>query len=333
VSKAKILPLTANLATGVARLWRRCFPCRELHTHIAWNPAGQAFTRRSIERRILGAPGFDPAGSFVAVSGGRVVGFCLAAMSAGKGPRDGFLSAVCVAPEERRKGLGTGLLARAERYLARRGARRILTTNEGNPLPLLLGVPLETEAFAFLLTGGFRSYDRNFLQVMAQDATKFRYGRRVKAMARRLESVGVRISHAGKTDRKALVRFMARHFPSWHPGIVKNFEKETPDPVLVAVRSGKVLGFAGPFGVGPTGAGHFMAIGVDGAARGLGLGVALFHRMSAELKAGGAWGVHLTTHLHNPAQEIYARAGYRARCVVDLGMRKEPGRSGRGGKR
>lgn len=321
--KSKIVSLDADKATDLARLWRRCFPCRELHAHIAWNPAGRVFTRRSIERRILGMPEFDPAGSFVAVAGGRAVGFCLAVMPSGQGVRDGFLSAICVAPNVRRKGLGAELLALAERYLARRGARRILTTHEGNPLPLLLGVPLETAACAFLLTGGFRSYDRNFLQVMAQDTTKFTYGRRIGNLARRLERKGLRIHRAEGPERTALLKFLAREFPSWHPAVARNFEKDSPDPVLVVVRAGSLLGFSGPFGVGLTGAGHFTAIGVSTAARGWGLGVALFHRMCAELKSGGAKEVHLTTHLHNPAQEIYARAGYRVRCVADLGMRKK----------
>lgn len=319
----RIVRLERRLASGVAALWRRCFPCREIHAHVAWNPAGRTFTRRSIEERILSRPEFDPASSFVALDGGRAVGFCLAAMPAGRGARDGYLSALCVAPGLRRRGLGSRLLARAERYLARRGARRILTTHQGNPIPLLLGAPMDTAAYAFLLTKGFRSYDREFLQVMAQDTTRFIYGKPVKDTARRLEKRGIRIRRVEARDRTALLRFLAGEFPSWRPGVKSSFEKDPPNAVLVAVRAGKVLGFAGPFVVGPTGAGHFHAIGVARSSRGLGLGVALFHRMCAELKAGGARAVHLTTHLDNPAQEIYARAGFRPRCVADCGMRKE----------
>ncbi len=47
--------------------------------------------------------------------------------------------------------------------------------------------------------------------------------------------------------------------------------------------------------------------------------------MCAELKAGGARFVTLTTGLANPAQEIYLRAGFRTGCVVDYGMKKELG--------
>jgi ribosomal protein S18 acetylase RimI-like enzyme len=278
--------------------------------------------RASIESRVLSCRAFDPAGSFVALRAGRVAGFCFAAM-AGAPARDGYLCALAVDPRWRRRAIGSRLLTLAQRYLALHGARRALVTFEGNPMPLLIGIPPNNETYPFFLNRGFRTYDRSLLQVMVQDTTRFRLAPAVQTRIRRLASRGIRIEHAEPRHRRSLDRLLAANFPSWHHGVMANMTGDPPQPVLVAARGGRVLGFAGPFGVGPLGAGHFHSFGVHPAARGLGVGLALFHTLCAQLKARGAKSVSLTTHLDNPAQEIYLRAGYRVRCVADCGMRKE----------
>ena len=295
IAKVDVVRFNARLAAGVAHLWRRCFPCRELHAHIAWNPSGGPITRRSLEQRVLSCDDFDPAGSFVALERRRVVGFCLAAMRRGRRARAGYLSALMVAPRLRRQGIGSMLLGRAERYLARRGAQKILTSYDGNPMPLLLGVPPGGEAYAFLLSRGYRSYDRRFLQVMAQDTARFRLRRPVRERIRRLEAKGFRLRRMEARDRRPLDRLLAKHFPAWRKAVMTKMKPDAPRGLLVAVRGRALLGFAGPFSVGSRGSGHFSALGLAPAARGQGLGAALLHRMCAELKTAGARAIHLTT--------------------------------------
>lgn len=322
----EVKELSAPLAVDVAVLWRKCFPCRELHHHIAWNPAGHSFTGDSIKRRILSMPEFRQAGSFVAIEKGHPVGFCLATAGSKSA---GYISAICVAPRFRRQGLGSTLLAKAESYLKRRGVKQILTTHNGNPVPLLLGVPTETDALTFFLANNYRSYDRDFMQVMAQDTAHFRLNPAIEEMAAALDSKGIRISLAGGSDKTTLLLMAGKHFPQWRQGLADNFNKNVPDAVFVAVKDGAVMGFSGPYSISRVGTGHFACIGVAPEARGLGLGAVLFNKMCAALKAGGARTTHLTTNLHNPAQDIYAKAGYRARCVADCGMKKTLERAGK----
>ena len=331
MAKIRIVRLCTPLASGVARLWRRCFPCREVHANVVWNPFGRPMTRRAVQDRILGRESFDPAGSFVAVAGGRVVGFCIAAMPPSPEARDGYLCGLAVAPRFRRRGIGSRLLRRAERYLARCGARTVRVSSEGNPVPLLIGVPTNYEATPFLLNRGFRNPERRLLQVMTQDTTRYRFPRAMQERIRRLERAGIRIGHLEVRERSALDRLLTKHFQGWHRGIMERVTREPAAPISVAVRKRTVLGFAGPFGVAASGAGHFFALGVAPAERRQGIGAALFHRMSAELKALGAKAVNLTTELNNPAQDLYAAAGFRTRCVVDCGMRKDLASSQRQG--
>ena len=323
MAKIRIVRLRTPLASGVARLWRRCFPCREVHTNVAWNPFGGPMTRRAVQGRILGRESFDPAGSFVALVGDRVVGFCIAAMPPGSEARDGSLCGLSVDPRFRRQGIGSRLLQRAERYLIRRGARRVLVSSKGNPMPLLIGVPTNYQATPFLLNRGFRNPERRFLQVMTQDTTRYRLPRAMPERIRCLEGKGIRIGHLEAGEQSALDRLLAEHFRGWHRGIMERVTREPAAPISVAVRKRTVLGFAGPFGVAASGAGHFFALGVAPSERRQGIGAALFHRMNAELKALGAKAVNLTTELDNPAQDLYAAAGFRTRCVVDCGMRKD----------
>ncbi len=317
--KLKIGRLTRANAADVARLWRRCFPGDLAVRH--GNPSARPLTARSLERRTIERGEFDPAGSQVATIRNRVVGFCLAAMGSGRHKRDGYLCAIAVMPRLRRQGVGSFLMRRAERYLVRRGARRILTTFEGNPLTMLLGVPTDSEAYPFFLNRGFRSYDRNLLLVMRQDASRFRFSKGIQQRIRKLESAGVEVRHCRPGDVKGLDALMKKHFAGWRDEIVR--AAKAGRSIIVAAKGRRVLGYSGPFRVTDRGNGGFSSVGVDPRERGRGVGAAVFNVMCRELRDGGARWVVLTTGLANPAQEIYVRAGYRTLFVVDYGMKKE----------
>jgi GNAT superfamily N-acetyltransferase len=106
---------------------------------------------------VLSQPYFDRAGLIVACDGGRdaVVGF----VHAGFGATDdgsrldrtrGVVCAIVVAPEHRRKGIGTLLLRAAETYLSTSGATEI-TAGERMPLnPFYMGIYGSSESAGFL---------------------------------------------------------------------------------------------------------------------------------------------------------------------------------------
>mgnify|MGYP001595996352 CR=1 FL=1 len=159
------------------------------------------------------------------------------------------------------------------------------------------------------------------MQVMVQRTRQFRFNPALRKRIKSLQARGIRVGCVRKDELPALDRFLARHFPAWREGNRRGVE--AGNAVIVANRAGRVLGFSGPYRVGPRGAGGFSAVGVAPKARGLGLGAVIFNLMCAQLKAQGARVVHLTTNLDNPGQELYHRAGFRTCCVADCGMRKE----------
>jgi GNAT superfamily N-acetyltransferase len=317
--RLKVGKLTRGNAADVARLWRRCFPGDMAVRH--GNPSARPLTARNLVKRTIESGEFDPAGSQVATARNRAVGFCLAAMGSGRHKRDGYLSAIAVEPRLRRQGVGSFLMRRAERYLVRRSARRILTTFEGNPLTMLLGVPTDSEAYPFFLNRGFRSYDRSLLLVMRQDASRFRFSKGIRERIRKLEAEGIRIGHFEPRDMEGLKKLTKRHFKGWSDAILAS--ARNGGNIIVAARGKRVLGYSGPFRVTDMGNGGFNSVGVDPRERGRGIGAAVFNVMCRELRDGGARWVVLTTGLANPAQEIYVRAGYRTLFIVDYGMRRE----------
>jgi ribosomal protein S18 acetylase RimI-like enzyme len=313
----KIVRLSEKIACDVARIWRHSFQHEGL---CEWSLSDKPLSEKTVASRILEKESFDPAGSFVAVEGRQAIGFSLAVMSAEEGKRDGFLGVLAVEPRWRRKGVGTLLLRKAEAYLRGKGAERILTTFEHNPLALLPGVPAVGATYAFFLNQGYRSYQQEFLQIMKQELAAFRFSQKIRERICKLAGEGVRIGLMRSEELPVADKFLAACFPQWHHGIVAALRRGRQ--MIVAAQNGKILGFSGPYSVRKSGRGDFHAIGVDPAAQSRGLGAALFSVMTGELRKGGAQYVLLTTELNNPAQEIYVRCGYRTKYVVDYGMRK-----------
>ncbi len=311
-------------------MWRLCFSMEELHVHGAWNPRGEAMTVEAMHRRVLSREAFDPRGSFVVVEGRRVVAFCIATIRseekrpAGSEGRLGHICALAVAPAMRRRGIGARLLHMAERYLARRGATAASVSFVGNPIPLLGGVPVNETAYPFFLNRGYRTRECGLLQVMTLDTSGFRLSRQILKRKRHNESLGVSFGRLEPWMVGALEELLEREFPAWCGGIKASLRRVPPPSILVAWRGRKVLGYAGPYrALDSASTGTFNSIGVTREARGAGIGAVLFNLMCAELKAAGARRISLTTELTNPAQEIYARAGFKAQFVVDYGMRKD----------
>ncbi len=97
----------------------------------------------------------------------------------------------------------------------------------------------------------------------------------------------------------------------WRKSILgEPFPADGGRPILVPVKDGRVLGFAGPLDVERSGRGYFSGIAVDPSARGRGVAKVLFSALCANLRAIGAGYMTLFTGEDNPARRIYEAAGF-----------------------
>lgn len=92
--------------------------------------AAEGFPCDILELFVFSQPYFDRNGFLVAIDGERIAGFVHAGFSGDESGqaldhRRGVISALVVHPEFRRKGIGTALVKKAERYLCERGAQTI----------------------------------------------------------------------------------------------------------------------------------------------------------------------------------------------------------------
>jgi ribosomal protein S18 acetylase RimI-like enzyme len=111
-----------------------------------WNEAftgrGAVILRNSspLERFVFAKPIFDPAGLMVADDDGHCVGFAHAAMVQGDPQGVGVTCVIGVKPAFRRRGIGSELLRRCERYLVERGAKTLYAGPHWPFNPFYLGL-------------------------------------------------------------------------------------------------------------------------------------------------------------------------------------------------
>jgi GNAT superfamily N-acetyltransferase len=198
--------------TGVVDLWNRCLPADPI-------------TREIFDDRILLDPNFDPAGCWVAMQDGRIVGFVYALVrrtplpwgfeSAFEHDRQiGWIFALFVHEDYRRQGIGSALLDRALAFLEAGGVKHVILGNYA-PNYVLSGV--DTEAYPgareFLEHHGFAVHGRSDEMVIARRGEEVvgycqhRYGHH----AERTGPFGVKAELRGrKIGTLMLYRLLAR---------------------------------------------------------------------------------------------------------------------------
>ena len=101
----------------LVEVWNQAFPGRG---------AVGLRTSTPLERFVLAKTYFDPAGLILAIEDATCVGFVHAGFANRQGASvDGVVCMLGVVPTQRRRGIGTELLRRAEDYLRNRGAAQI----------------------------------------------------------------------------------------------------------------------------------------------------------------------------------------------------------------
>lgn len=218
----------------------------------------------------------------------------------GRIPELGYVSLLAVAPERRRRGLGTALLDAAEAWLGETGARA--TRLGGDRYHLMPGRPLGDEHAAlesFAKARGFTGEGVEYDLVRALSSMP----RETPAMDSLEGRYDFRTYREG--DREALRAFMEGSFPGrWAQETEEALEagmRNRDLALAVDATSGAIAGFSriydmespvlGPsvywrtaMGASPGGLGP---IGVDASRRGQGLGLALMEFCVQELRARG----------------------------------------------
>jgi ribosomal protein S18 acetylase RimI-like enzyme len=281
----ELRPYRAEDEPAVLSLWARALP--------RWPVSAEAFRSRAVG-----------AGQLVMVADGGLAGYISVARTHARAQ----LTAILVDPACRRAGLGSELLARAQRNLG--GGVKLWSAGSGAGPNFWPGVPEDApDGWAFLRAHGFEPAGK--MADLLADIARFRPPEWV------LGRIGgsVRFELAADGDAAEVIALRDRHFPSWK-GFYEH-QLTLPGTVLVARAGGRVVGTCtveGPAEYdflwralvrGAVGA--FGCVGVDPAARRHGIGLAMVARACELLSARGAEVCYCAyTHL----EDWYATLGF-----------------------
>jgi mycothiol synthase len=227
----------------------------------------------------------DPALLLCVRVGGRIVGAAAALVrpprgsGGGSGPV-GFLKLLAVHPEMEGQGIGSALLAEAERRLADRQARAVRIFGDA-PYYLRPGVDFRlTRLVCLLQRRGYtlRGHAVN-MEVDLADADLD-----TAAEEERLQARGIQVRRLELADAAAFQAYMSRHW-SWNWTIeASRTLRRRPISTHIALRDGRIVGFAC---AGASGPGQFGPMGVQPELRRLGIGAVLLKRCLADLRDQG----------------------------------------------
>jgi predicted N-acetyltransferase YhbS len=226
------------------------------------------------DRRTLG---------LIAVSGAAAVGVALGSI-AHEDPSIGHIDLIAVHPGLRQRGIGRALVGRAEDALAGLGAGEVRLA--GNP-PYYAWPGIDVRYTPAVCTATALGYVRE--DVAWNMTADLSYGsspalRPTDRAEGRLVGLGVTVRRARPEDSAALVAFARVNFgPAWGGEVAHSLGREGAG-CHVAVRDGKVLGFAAYGSSRPT---WFGPMGTAQAARGLGIGGVLLRRCLRDQRTAG----------------------------------------------
>jgi len=293
-----------------------------------WNGAAES---RDIIHKPLAAEQFqalfieaDPSElkyNLVAEANGRIIGFGNAYHKLGA--ELGYVTYILVAPQHRRQGLGSQILAALEAKLREYPTIIKINLNFFNPInlewlipgtpghdhPNAPGVDVASPAFPFFQALGYAETSRQYSYY--QRLADFQFQPKIADRRSALADTGTTITYYDPAQHHGLAElFDNLGSEDWREKIMSNVNSPEPYPVLIVQREGRVGGFAGPLFVQPSGRGYFAGIGVHSQFRGGGAGSVLFSGLCQGLKDVGASFMSLFTGKANVARTIYESAGF-----------------------
>ncbi|MEU4397977.1 GNAT family N-acetyltransferase [Micromonospora orduensis] len=268
-----ITELTPDLTPAVVRLCERALDLPEDATEAA-SIVDVLWPRAGADRPVVGLG---------AHRGADLVGVLLCSVSPAD-PGVGHVDLVAVLPDQRRRGVGRALLARAEAVLAERGVTEVLLA--GNP-PYYAwpGIDVRyTPAVCAALALGYRQ-DRtawNMTADLSYDASPAL--RSTEAAERRLAERGITVRRGEPADLEALTAFARATFGGAWDGEVAGSVGRAGAGCHLAERDGELLGFAAYGSSRPS---WFGPMGTAPAAEGSGIGGVLLRRCLRDQRSEG----------------------------------------------
>lgn len=234
-----------------------------------------------------------------------------------------YLSVVMVAPERRRQGVGSALLAAFEAHFAALGKTAFAVSSlcpiqldwvipgtpghEHNNMP---GVDEDCPGFPFLKARGYAVAVREV--AMYLDLAAYEKKPEVEERRAALRAEGIT---AGLYDVTQQAEFdgMCDRVGSeyWRQVLREETAKENPRPILAAVTGGHMVGFTGPVDRQENGRGWFTGICTDPLYEKRGIAGVLFNDLMGEFIRIGAAYSTLFTGTENHAQRLYLKTGFR----------------------
>lgn len=284
------------------------------------------FTFDKFCNHLFKSGAFFKEGSFVALNeANEVIGFASAmvrSIDEGKENTSGYLHTIFVKKEERRKGIGSLLLEKAEQFAKDRGRNSMrfvfvggvnwpwyIPNTDHHMHPGMPCAKINSDFYIFLYHHNYfvNSIHEGFHLPLSQYTMPESVVKKMEENAER----GLVVEIYDPNKHYGIEEFCeAIQNPGFANSIRNNLKRETPRPFLVAAHNGKVVGWTGAMYVEETGRGHLDGICVDPNERKAGLGKALFCNLCNELKKMGASYMTFFTGLDNPARYIYLHAGF-----------------------
>ncbi|MFF5053477.1 GNAT family N-acetyltransferase [Micromonospora sp. NPDC000663] len=268
-----ISELTPDLTPAVVRLCELALDLPEDATEAA-SIVDVLWPRAGADRPVV---------ALGAHRGTHLVGVLLCSVSP-TDPGVGHVDLVAVLPDQRRRGVGRALLARAEAVLAERGVTEVLLA--GNP-PYYAwpGIDVRyTPAVCAALALGYRQ-DRtawNMTADLSYDESPAL--RPTEAAERRLAERGITVRRAEPADLPALTAFARATFGGAWDGEVAGSVGRAGAGCHLAEKDGELLGFAAYGSSRPS---WFGPMGTAPAAEGSGIGGVLLRRCLRDQRAQG----------------------------------------------
>lgn len=303
--EVRLRPYRGSDVRGIVEVWNRAMPQDPIDLG-RWS------------KMVLCDPNFDPRGLWVAAVDGEVVGFALAIcrriplFGSDLETERGWITAFGVAPQWRRRGIGSALLAAAERFVQEQGRKEVLVSPYA-PNYFWPGVDPKAYPEAVELLER-RGYETLYSPVaMDKNLVGFFVPPEVEALEAQRTREGYRFGPLAYEYLHDVIAFAEEAFnPDWGRAIRDAIKSGVPlDQCWIALSGeGRVVGFA-LFGGYDGILERFGPFGVDPSQRGKGLGKILLYRSLEAMRAKGAHGAwFLWTGEATAAGQLYLKAGF-----------------------
>jgi mycothiol synthase len=276
----------------------------------------EAIPESRFVRQVLLDGNFRSEGAPVAMRGHEVIGFCLSVARQTpleNAPPDadrGYITLIGVLPAERRRGVGSRLLATAESYL-REHSRKLVMVSSYAPGYFIPGVDVNAypAGLSFFVKHGYKEIIRPV--AMETSLWNLRPPEWLGERACKLAGEGVTITPFTPEFTLPLIEFAREEFPGDWVRVVREGINgivtcgDSPTRLIAAVEKGKVLGFSHYENE------RFGPIGVAASQRGRGLGQVLMYRTLLAQRDAGFRAAWFLWSDDKTAAKLYNGAGFR----------------------